>query len=136
MHECGCCAFILSFLFPPLAVMMVTGCGGHFCINLLLTLCGWVPGLIHAWYVICCIEDRPQNQMVVIQQTVPMQQPSAVVVTSSSQPPPNVNQQLPYNPNFAAPPPAGFHPSVHYQQAPTAPLPPPPPYSLEKPTNY
>ncbi len=40
----GCIKLILAFLFPPLAVVD-KGCGS-FLITLLLTCCGWIPGVI------------------------------------------------------------------------------------------
>lgn len=42
---------ILSLLLPPLAVAMNKGIGSAFLINVLLTLLGWLPGVIHAFYV-------------------------------------------------------------------------------------
>uniref|UniRef100_A0A0K0FVB7 Plasma membrane proteolipid 3 n=1 Tax=Strongyloides venezuelensis TaxID=75913 RepID=A0A0K0FVB7_STRVS len=47
----GCCLFFITLLFPPLAVLMEDGCGLHFCLNLLLTACGIIPGVIHAFWV-------------------------------------------------------------------------------------
>ena len=43
---------ILAIILPPLAVGIETGLSGTFCLNLLLTLLGWIPGVIHALYVI------------------------------------------------------------------------------------
>lgn len=44
---------ILSVLLPPLAAFMVVGLSTQFWINLILTLLGWIPGLVHAiWLVI------------------------------------------------------------------------------------
>ena len=42
---------ILSILLPPLAVALKKGLGVDFLINLLLTALGWLPGVIHAFYV-------------------------------------------------------------------------------------
>jgi len=42
---------LLSILLPPLAVFMKRGIGGAFFINILLTLLGWLPGIIHALIV-------------------------------------------------------------------------------------
>ena len=42
---------IISILLPPLAVAMTKGLGKDFIINLLLTILGWLPGVIHAFYV-------------------------------------------------------------------------------------
>ncbi|KAL7069699.1 hypothetical protein ACQ4LE_011102 [Meloidogyne hapla] len=46
-----CCLFLIMLIFPPLAVLIREGCSIHFCLNFLLTLCFWFPGLIHAIYV-------------------------------------------------------------------------------------
>jgi len=42
---------ILNILLPPLAVFLKHGFSGTFFINLLLTLLGWLPGVIHAFLV-------------------------------------------------------------------------------------
>ena len=42
---------ILCILIPPLAVFLKHGLGTEFLISLLLTLVGWVPGVIYAFYV-------------------------------------------------------------------------------------
>lgn len=43
---------IIAILLPPLGVFLEVGFGGPFWINVLLTLLGYVPGIIHALYVI------------------------------------------------------------------------------------
>ena len=43
---------ILSVLFPPIGVAMEVGFTKHFWLNLLLTVLGYVPGIIHAVYII------------------------------------------------------------------------------------
>ncbi|HZK07693.1 MAG TPA: YqaE/Pmp3 family membrane protein [Bacteroidales bacterium] len=43
---------ILAFLMPPLAVALEFGIGGKFLLNLLLTMLGYIPGLIHALIVL------------------------------------------------------------------------------------
>ena len=43
---------ILAILLPPLGVFLQVGFGLHFWLNILLTLCGYVPGIIHAVYII------------------------------------------------------------------------------------
>ncbi|TYB76708.1 YqaE/Pmp3 family membrane protein [Bizionia gelidisalsuginis] len=42
---------IITILLPPLGVFLKHGLGGKFLINILLTLLGWLPGVIHAFYV-------------------------------------------------------------------------------------
>ena len=43
---------ILSILLPPLGVFLQVGIGAQFWINILLTLFGYIPGVIHAVYII------------------------------------------------------------------------------------
>jgi uncharacterized membrane protein YqaE (UPF0057 family) len=43
---------LLSILVPPLGVFLQEGIGMQFWINLLLTLLGYVPGLVHAVWII------------------------------------------------------------------------------------
>jgi uncharacterized membrane protein YqaE (UPF0057 family) len=41
-----------AIVFPPLGVFLQVGVGKHFWINILLTLLGYIPGIIHAVWVI------------------------------------------------------------------------------------
>ncbi|MBO9489562.1 YqaE/Pmp3 family membrane protein [Endozoicomonas sp. G2_1] len=44
---------ILAILLPPLGAFLQVGLSKHFIINLILTLCGFLPGVIHAiWLVV------------------------------------------------------------------------------------
>jgi uncharacterized membrane protein YqaE (UPF0057 family) len=43
---------ILSILLPPLGVFLQVGIGLQFWINILLTILGYIPGVIHALYII------------------------------------------------------------------------------------
>jgi len=43
---------IIAILLPPLGVFMQVGFGGAFWLNILLPLCGYIPGIIHAVWVI------------------------------------------------------------------------------------
>jgi uncharacterized membrane protein YqaE (UPF0057 family) len=42
---------ILNIIIPPLSVFLNHGLGGKFLISLLLTLVGWLPGVIYAFVV-------------------------------------------------------------------------------------
>ncbi len=42
---------------PPVGVFLQVGLTGHFWLNLLLTLFGYVPGIVHAVWVIL---SRPE----------------------------------------------------------------------------
>ena len=43
---------ILAILLPPLGVFLQVGIGKHFWINILLTILGYIPGIVHAVWVI------------------------------------------------------------------------------------
>ena len=43
---------IVAIIVPPLGVFLQVGIGKHFWINILLTLLGYIPGIIHAVYII------------------------------------------------------------------------------------
>jgi len=43
---------IIAVILPPVGVFMEVGLSGHFWLNILLTLLGYLPGLIHAIWVI------------------------------------------------------------------------------------
>ena len=46
------CRVIASLIIPPLGVFLQVGFGLQFWINILLTLLGYIPGLVHAIWVI------------------------------------------------------------------------------------
>ncbi|MAA74184.1 MAG: YqaE/Pmp3 family membrane protein [Salinisphaeraceae bacterium] len=43
---------LLSILLPPLGVFLQVGIGLHFWINIVLTLLGYIPGIVHAIWII------------------------------------------------------------------------------------
>ncbi|QOL79971.1 YqaE/Pmp3 family membrane protein [Pseudooceanicola spongiae] len=43
---------IIAIFLPPVGVLLQVGFGKHFWINLILTLFGYIPGIIHALYII------------------------------------------------------------------------------------
>ncbi|MFM2431584.1 MAG: hypothetical protein RLZZ511_2797 [Cyanobacteriota bacterium] len=43
--------YLLAVLFPPASVYMLHGLSVTLLISVLLTFCGWVPGIIHAIWV-------------------------------------------------------------------------------------
>lgn len=43
---------IVAVILPPLGVFLEVGIGKHFWINILLTLLGYIPGIVHAVYII------------------------------------------------------------------------------------
>ncbi len=49
--------FLLALLVPPLGVFLTVGVGPTLVINILLTLLGWLPGSIHALWVVAKREE-------------------------------------------------------------------------------
>lgn len=45
-------AIVLAIICPPLGVAVVEGIGFALVVNLILTMLFWLPGLVHALYVI------------------------------------------------------------------------------------
>jgi uncharacterized membrane protein YqaE (UPF0057 family) len=43
---------IIAIFLPPVAVFLKVGIGKHFWINIVLTILGFVPGMIHALLVV------------------------------------------------------------------------------------
>lgn len=43
---------ILSVLIPPVGVFLTVGFGLQFWLNILLTILGYIPGLVHAIWII------------------------------------------------------------------------------------
>lgn len=43
---------LFAVLLPPLGVFLQVGLGGAFWINILLTILGYIPGIIHAVWII------------------------------------------------------------------------------------
>ncbi|KAI3342126.1 hypothetical protein F4824DRAFT_495063 [Ustulina deusta] len=55
------CKIIFAVILPPLGVFLERGCGADFLINILLTLLGYLPGIIHALYVYILRTRRPSR---------------------------------------------------------------------------
>jgi uncharacterized membrane protein YqaE (UPF0057 family) len=47
-----CLRVILSLIIPPVGVFLKVGFGFQFWLNILLTLIGYIPGLVHAIWII------------------------------------------------------------------------------------
>jgi uncharacterized membrane protein YqaE (UPF0057 family) len=43
---------IFAIILPPVGVFLQVGFGGHFWLNILLTLLGYIPGIVHAIWII------------------------------------------------------------------------------------
>ncbi|GAP86343.1 putative stress response RCI peptide [Rosellinia necatrix] len=56
---------VLAILFPPLAVWVKRGlCSADSLINILLCILGYIPGLLHAWYIIAKFPDEDDYERV------------------------------------------------------------------------
>ena len=56
---CDCLLIVLAVFFPPLPVCIKKGlCSCDFLINVCLCLLGWIPGMLHAWYIILENPDK------------------------------------------------------------------------------
>ncbi|KAK7544529.1 uncharacterized protein J3D65DRAFT_23912 [Phyllosticta citribraziliensis] len=53
-----CLLILIAIFLPPLVVLIKRGCGLNFCLNILLTLLGWIPGILHAWLIIATSPRR------------------------------------------------------------------------------
>ena len=42
---------LITIFLPPLAVLLKEGLGLQFLLNVLLTLIGWLPGVVHAFWI-------------------------------------------------------------------------------------
>ena len=49
---------LFSVLLPPLGVFLQVGFGGQFWLNVLLTLLGYIPGIVHAVWIIATRGER------------------------------------------------------------------------------
>ncbi|KAI1418749.1 hypothetical protein F5Y12DRAFT_721854 [Xylaria sp. FL1777] len=52
---------LITILFPPAGVAIVAGCGADLCINIALTILGYIPGHIHAFYLEYVYYDRREQ---------------------------------------------------------------------------
>ncbi|RDX56625.1 UPF0057-domain-containing protein [Lentinus brumalis] len=46
------CKILFAIFIPPVGVFLERGCNVDFLINILLTILGYIPGIIHALYII------------------------------------------------------------------------------------
>ncbi|MGF1449371.1 MAG: YqaE/Pmp3 family membrane protein [Opitutales bacterium] len=50
---------ILTLFIPPIGAFMQVGLSTHFWVNLILTLLGYFPGLIHGLWLLLSGQERP-----------------------------------------------------------------------------
>ncbi|RQM08606.1 hypothetical protein DH86_00000320 [Scytalidium sp. 3C] len=51
---------IVTLFLPPVGVFILAGCGADLLINICLTILGYFPGHIHAFYLMWVYYDRQQ----------------------------------------------------------------------------
>lgn len=51
---------VLAIFLPPVAAFLTVGIGLHFWINILLTLLGGIPGMVHALWLV--VKSKKKNQ--------------------------------------------------------------------------
>jgi uncharacterized membrane protein YqaE (UPF0057 family) len=68
---------IIAIFFPPLAVFLETGCGFELLLNVILTILGWLPGVLHALFII--FYQKKQEVVVVTSQA-----PATITTTTTS----------------------------------------------------
>lgn len=51
---------VLAVLLPPVGVFFKVGLGLHFWLNIVLTIFGYIPGLVHAIWIIARDEGYPR----------------------------------------------------------------------------
>ncbi|KAI0098265.1 hypothetical protein GGR51DRAFT_431323 [Nemania sp. FL0031] len=82
---------VIAILFPPLPVWVKCGlCSADSIINILLCILGYIPGLLHAWYIIAKFPDTDEYER------VPQDYESGggrVTYVYVSSPPPNPQSQ-------------------------------------------
>lgn len=54
---------VLAVLLPPLGVGLQVGISKHFWINLILCLCGYVPGIVHGVWVVASGKTKPVEEI-------------------------------------------------------------------------
>ncbi|KAF8130564.1 hypothetical protein EV363DRAFT_1332246 [Boletus edulis] len=139
---------ILAWLFPPAAVALVSGCGSDLCLNIFLTILGYLPGCLHAFWLVLkraeandrygyknwtytgMGEYRPAHEAPPgVQPSGQAQPPPPPPPPPGQQPPPNVPPptQAPVDQKggYTAPPPAPAESKYSDEKA-AGPAPPPP----------
>ena len=61
---CKLIALIFALFFPPLSVLIMRGCSCDLLLNIVLTVVGVIPGIIHAFWVVLKTdkEEGQENQ--------------------------------------------------------------------------
>ncbi|KAI1337413.1 putative stress response RCI peptide [Xylariaceae sp. FL0016] len=129
---CGADLFLglLAVLFPPLAVWVKRGlCSADSLINILLCCLGYVPGLLHAWYIIA---KFPEASEPAEYQAIPQDQEGGRVGYAFRRRQPDANPSAPHDARAQQPhPQAGMNYGTadNGEGASHDPSPPPPTYA-------
>ncbi|KAK5130433.1 hypothetical protein LTR08_002132 [Meristemomyces frigidus] len=54
----GLLLVLITVIFPPVGVYLISGCEADLLINICLTILGYFPGHIHAFYLLWVYYDR------------------------------------------------------------------------------
>ncbi|KAH7030024.1 hypothetical protein B0J12DRAFT_682474 [Macrophomina phaseolina] len=49
--------YFLALFVPPVPVFIKRGCGADFLINICLSILGWIPGVLHAFWIVSKTEE-------------------------------------------------------------------------------
>ena len=52
---------LLAIILPPVGVFLQVGLGAQFWINIVLTLLGYIPGIVHAVWIIATRGPQPAS---------------------------------------------------------------------------
>ena len=98
---CFCIKVLFALVFPPMAVLLDKGCNIDFLLNILLTCIGYLPGMIHALFVICrtCSEERHSHHI-------------HTIVSTQAPPPVVVIQEPPHYSSVYGPAPPPYSPAI------------------------
>jgi uncharacterized membrane protein YqaE (UPF0057 family) len=53
--------YFLAIWLPFVPVFIRRGCSADLLINIMLDILGWIPGVIHSWYIISKTEKHPDS---------------------------------------------------------------------------
>ncbi|KAJ4337956.1 plasma membrane proteolipid Pmp3 [Didymella glomerata] len=53
------CLYFIAIFLPFLPVLLRRGCGADLLINICLDILGWIPGVVHSWWIISQSEVGP-----------------------------------------------------------------------------
>ena len=56
--------YFWALILPPLAVALCNK-PGHFLLNIILCALGWIPGIVHAFFVAASYEAEQRNQALI-----------------------------------------------------------------------